>query len=497
VHARRVRQPGGSTRADRRPTRLVSASGRRRAADGSTIRRSPTGDARLWGPGDLRRILAAGASAILPGSGQLVNGRLRLARWLAVPALLLVAVVVLVVASRSPARLFASIVSPTVMGVLLTLNLIIFAWRLFAVLHAFFDGRYEPRSGRAGAAGLTLILVAVALPHGVANVWGSAAQAAFADVFVAAERTGPGANVASVENEPGHEERLNVLIVGVDTLAGRTETLTDTMMVVSVDPVGETVSMLSVPRDLVRVPLDGGDVFGPKLNSLMSYADRHPERFPGGGLRALEDAVGELLGIRIHYYARIDFLGFVKVVDAVGGIDVTVKKTFYDPKYDGLGVNAPKVHGWGLTAGVHHLFGYEALAYARSRYAPGDSDFTRATRQQEVLLALRQRLTASGSLLTNLPGLLAAFGEVVRTDLPTDRLPDLAAIADEMGSDAIHRAVLGHPMVMPFKDPAYGSSQLPDLDAIRDVVRQLFPPPGQTPVSPSIPARSPSPTAAP
>ena len=111
------------------------------------------------------------------------------------------------------------------------------------------------------------------------------------------------------------------------------------MMVVSLDPVGRTVSMVSIPRDLVNVPLGDGNVYGPKLNSLMCYADRHPDAFPDGGIAALEDAVGALLGIPIHYYARIDFVGFIAMVDAVGGVDINVDEGFSRPSYDGFGLD--------------------------------------------------------------------------------------------------------------------------------------------------------------
>ena len=138
------------------------------------------------------------------------------------------------------------------------------------------------------------------------------------------------------------------------------------MIVASLDPVGDTVSIVSIPRDLVNVPLGDGDVFGPKLNSLMSYADRHPEDFPNGGMRALQDAIGALLGIQIHYYAQVDFGGFIAMVDAVGGVDVNVKKGFEDPNYDGYGFDQ---RGFSINAGQHHLNGIEALAYARVRKA--------------------------------------------------------------------------------------------------------------------------------
>lgn len=440
-------------------------------------------------PDDLRRTIVAAASALVPGLGQLINGRLRLARWFGIPALVLLAFAWLLISVNSPTRLFASLIAPTAMSLALALNVVVFCWRLVAVVHAFFDGRYEARPGRFGAVGLGLILLAVAVPHGIANAWGSNAQSAFRNVFAGSVDAGPGRVVASTEGQPGPNDRLNVLLVGVDSFPGRTEVLTDTMMVVSLDPVGNTVSMISLPRDIVGVPLGNGDTFGPKLNSLMSYADRHPRDFPAGGMRTLEDAVGAMLGIPIHYYARIDFVGFVELIDSVGGVDIDVAHGFYDPKYDGLGVNPDKVHGWGVTAGPNHFNGYEALAYARSRYAVGESDFTRAARQQEIVVALRAKLTSAGSLLGNVPSLLAAFGDLLTTDLPTSRLPDLAAIADEMGPHSIYRMVLGHPLVMPSNDPNYGSAQVPDLPAIRAVVEGILPPPGGVP--------TPWPTAAP
>ncbi len=492
MHARRVRQPGDNTRAVRRPTRSGSADDRRRVSSRASARAS------AWAPDDLRRTIAAAASAVLPGLGQLINGRFRLAKWLALPVLVLLAIVALVLGTNSPTRLIASIVSPTAMGLLLALNAVVLGWRLVAAIHAFFDGRYAGRSGRVGAAGLAIVLVAVALPHGIANAWGSAAQVAFANVFTAQAQAGPGSEVAATSQGPDRGQRLNILIVGIDKLPWRTESLTDSMMVASIDPVGETVTIVSIPRDLVRVPLGNGNLFGPKLNSLMAYADNHLEMFPGGGMRALEDAVGALLGIPIHYYAKIDFLGFVEVIDAVGGVDVDVASDFYDPKYDGLGVNPPKVYGWGLTAGPHHLNGYEALAYSRSRYAPGGSDFVRAGRQQEVLVALRDQMTSDGSLLMKVPALLAALGDLVTTDLPTDRLPELAAIVDEMGSDGIYRAVLKRPLIKTGGiDPVYGSVQVPDVPAIQEVARQLFPAPGEIPIPWPTPRPTPTPASTP
>ena len=101
---------------------------------------------------------------------------------------------------------------------------------------------------------------------------------------------------------------------------------------------------------------------------------------------------------------------------------------------------------------------------------------------------------ADGSLLMNLPSLLEAFGDLVKTDVPTERLPDLAAIADEMGPDAIVKSVLKKPLINTGGiDPVYGSIQVPDYAAILAVAATLFPPPGETPQ----PWPTPDPTVAP
>jgi LCP family protein required for cell wall assembly len=276
---------------------------------------------------------------------------------------------------------------------------------------------------------------------------------------------------------PGPDERLNVLVVGVDAAPGRSSVLTDTMMVVSFDPVGKTASMVSLPRDLVNVPLGNGDEFGPKLNSLMSYADHHREEFPAGGLRTLQDAIGALLGIPIHYHATMEFEGFIHMVDAVGGVDIVVPKAIEDPGYDGFGAGE---RGWSITKGRHHLDGANALAYARSRKSAGESDFTRAGRQQQIIVALKDSATDGGSVFWKLPGLLGAVGDSIRTDLPIERLPQLAAAIDEMRSGGITRAIIRHPLVRSI-DTRYGSSLQPDLPAIRAVAADLFPAPGGEP----------------
>ncbi len=434
------------------------------------------------GPTDRRRILAAVLSAILPGLGQLINGRGSLGRKLMAPVLVVVAVTLVLLQLTSATRLAASLISPTAMTLLLIANVAFLALRLFATLHAFFDRRYPSRTGRGGLITLAALSLLIGIPHLVAHVYGSTARDTFAVIFEA--------DGAVPDPGPGAGERLNILIVGIDKIPGRVATLTDSMMVASVDPVGNTVSMLSIPRDLVQVPLGNGDAFGPKLNSLMSYADRDPKAFPAGGMRTLQDAIGALLGIRIHYYAQMDFIGFAEMIDALGGVDIDVERGFSDPAYDGYGLDG---RGWSVEAGPNHFSGYEALAYARVRKAPGESDYTRSARQQEILIALRERMTQAGSLLFGLPGLLDAMASYVRTDLPSARLPELAAIADETGRDSIVRAVLRPPLITAgVNDPQYGTVQVPNLEEIRTMAAALFSEPGTPPTPWPMPTPAPS-----
>jgi LCP family protein required for cell wall assembly len=426
------------------------------------------------GPIDRRRLFAAGLSAIVPGLGQAFNRRQRLTLLFLVPTLSAAAVVGVVWATQTPTRIAAWAVAPTVLGALLTLNALVLAWRLLAVGQAFLDTRRHGPTGRLGVIGFAVIAILVVIPHIAVYRYGTAFGDAFARIFqtpsLAAEGEDPPPG-------PGPDERLNVLVVGVDAAPGRSSVLTDTMMVVSFDPVGKTASMVSLPRDLVNVPLGNGDEFGPKLNSLMSYADHHREEFPAGGLRTLQDAIGALLGIPIHYHATMEFEGFIHMVDAVGGVDIVVPKAIEDPGYDGFGAGE---RGWSITKGRHHLDGANALAYARSRKSAGESDFTRAGRQQQIIVALKDSATDGGSVFWKLPGLLGAVGDSIRTDLPIERLPQLAAAIDEMRSGGITRAIIRHPLVRSI-DTRYGSSLQPDLPAIRAVAADLFPAPGGEP----------------
>jgi anionic cell wall polymer biosynthesis LytR-Cps2A-Psr (LCP) family protein len=186
-------------------------------------------------------------------------------------------------------------------------------------------------------------------------------------------------------------------------------------------------------------------------------------------------ALAALTGIPIDYYAKVDLGGFVRVVDVLGGVDVNVAHGFCDPGYDEYGFT----NGFSIRAGRHHLNGQQALAYARVRKASGESDFTRAARQQEVISGIRDSIV-HGGFLNDPIGLLQAVGNTVTTNVPRDLLPDLADLASKVGREQTFRAVVTHPLVRSGFD-VRGSIQLPDVAAIRSLAMQLFPSNGTLP----------------
>jgi LCP family protein required for cell wall assembly len=306
--------------------------------------------------------------------------------------------------------------------------------------------------------------------------------------------------------------RMNVLLIGVDAGVGRSTFLTDTLIVASLDPVTETVSLLSLPRDMVDVPLPDGHTYPDKINSLLSYARHHPAEFPGStgdGHDVLMAAVGTLLGLDIERYAQVDLGGFVAVVDSLGGVDVNVARSFCDPSYDEYGFS----RGFAITAGRHHLNGSQALAYARVRKASGESDFTRQARQQEIISGVRDAVV-KGGFLGDPIGFFKAIGRTVETNLPRDVIVPLAEVARRVDRTKTYRVVVTHPLVRPGFD-VRGSIQLPDVTGIRALAAELFPLPGTLPaaafvvppptasrvsgsgVSACLPAATPRPTANP
>jgi LCP family protein required for cell wall assembly len=384
--------------------------------------------------------------------------------------------------------LLAHLLDPAILAAALVVQAVVLAWRVFAAGDAWRRGAGAVRSRRLVVGVVAAIVVLAPSLTGLylTQVARDAAAAIYQteSVWHPTQKPPPdpdhdfGPSVAVPTESPAPpDSRFTVLLIGVDSGPGRSTSLTDTMIVASLDPVANTVSMVSVPRDTVDVPLPDGRVYRSKINSLAAYARLHPEQFPGAasGQAVLAAALGELLGVRIDGWAQVNLPNFVRVVDAIGGIDVSVRKGFCDAGYDEYGLN-----GFAITPGRYHFDGDQALAYARVRKAAGESDFTRAGRQQEIVVAVRDRVLAGG-FLVDPAGFIRSLGALVSTSLSPDELIAHIEPLTKVPRDRIYRAVIEHPLVKGLLDPVRGSIQEPDIAAIRALAAGAFPAAGSDP----------------
>jgi LCP family protein required for cell wall assembly len=209
----------------------------------------------------------------------------------------------------------------------------------------------------------------------------------------------------------------------------------DAIILVSVDVASGRVAAFSVPRYTRNVPLPepAASAFPCRclsedyINALYVYANQHPDIFPGGneierGLTAMTGAIEALFGTTLDGIAVADLNGFVRLVDAIGGISVDVPYDVYDAEY-------PPPDGSALVeiyfpAGVQQMDGWHALAYARTRHQ--DGDVARMQRQQIVIQSLQRELRCD--LLGNLPAVLDVAREALWTNIPLEAVPDMIQI---------------------------------------------------------------------
>jgi LCP family protein required for cell wall assembly len=437
-------------------------------------------------------------SAIVPGLGQLVGGRVRTGLLFLSPILIVALVALVAMLINGPLTVAAWFADPGVLAGLLIVEAAILVWRILAVVSSLeLPGvRWRPFDVLpAILLGIVIMapqmwvgtVTAVARQtsdrifsggNGGAGVWvPSAAPSASPGPQASAGASPSASSTPSASPVPSVAGgRITVLLLGVD----RSLDLTDTMIVASVDTVGKTVSMLSIPRDTVDIPLPNGTIYRGKLNSLMYDASRDPARYPGSngdGHAVLVAAVSTLIGQPIQYWAQLDFDGLQKLVDAVGGVDVTVPTAICDTTFHEYGWN-----GWSIAAGRFHLNGLQALTYARIRKAPGESDFTRAKRQQDVILAIRTA-ALRGGLLRDPIGVIQALGDTLLTNVPPSVLPAVVGLAGQIGPSRSYRMTLIPPRSVTQTSDARGFILEPNVSRIRSLAAQLFPPAGQTPVA--------------
>lgn len=346
--------------------------------------------------------------------------------------------------------------------------------------------------------GLGLLVISIVVLVVISSIWLFNKVQAFAseleitspDFGVVSEPSagsGP-TGVQGVSNGPGNNEapiistgtikpwagtdRVTILLMGIDLRCDEDgPTRTDTMMLLSMDPVGLSASVLSLPRDLwVEIPGFGVD----KINQAHFFGEVY--EFPGGGPALAVETVEATLGIRIDYYVTVNFEAVVQGIDEIGGIDVQVEETINDLKYPD---NCYGYDPFYIRAGQQHLDGQTALQYARTRATFG-GDLDRAARQQQVVMAVRNkilRLDMVPQLLTRAPELWRIFQDNVQTDLTLNEVIQLALLVENIPAERIRAEVIGFDYVYNETTPDGQQVLVPVRENIRTLRDELFAPP--------------------
>jgi LCP family protein required for cell wall assembly len=442
---------------------------------------------------------AAFLSLLFPGLGHAYARAWYRAVAFAAPPFLLLMLGLGVAASTPLEDLLGLALQPTSLVAILVLNLAALAYRVVAAIDAYrvtvFLNRWDEGAGRLGPsrailapvsiAGLLAVILVMSGGHVAVAYYDLQALDLVSGVF---DPDGPDETESPAPSDqatpdPGEDPeptetplltpppdatdapaaslppwdgkgRLNVLLIGSDRRPGEGSYNTDTLIVASVDPATGQVAMFSLPRDTTGIPLPDvparsvfGSTWNRKINALFQQARARPDLFPGGkqsGYQALKDTLGNLYGLKIPYFVEVDFKGFEKVVDALGGVIVNVQLPVVDDNYPG---DKGKLRVY-IPTGVQHMTGAQALVYARSRH--GSSDFDRAARQQRVILSLRQQADfATLARPDVLSALVKATKGAVKTDFPVAKLPQLIELA--------RRIDVGNVRSFVFTPPYYGS----------------------------------------
>lgn len=262
--------------------------------------------------------------------------------------------------------------------------------------------------------------------------------------------------------------RISMLVMGLDYrdwTAGEGPPRTDTMILLTIDPIHRTAGMLSIPRDLwVNIP---GFDYG-RINTAYQLGEAY--KLPGGGPALAAETVEGLLGVPVDYYAQIDFGAFVRFIDEIGGVEVEFTETI---KLDPLGTGNTKK----FKPGKYNLPGDLALAYVRLRKTEG-GDFDRAQRQQQVIMAMRDQIKNHKllpTLITKAPALYDELSSGIHTNMSLDQAIRLAWLASQIPVESIKRGAIGTGQITFAKSPDGTQDVLkPITEKIRALRDEVF-----------------------
>ncbi len=438
---------------------------------------------------------AAGiASSVLPGLGQILVGAIASGWILLTGTIGMLAAAVLATRAADSTQLLQFVTDPDLLLVLIAINVVFGFIRVMAAADA-----WRRAGGKLIGFGIASLALFTLVPHIGLGYVGLEARSTILKVFPSDQiltaqattlpttttstvpplplvpawsiPTEPSTTTTTTTTIPLGTDRFTVLLMGGDAGPGRGGLRTDSMMVVSVNTATGDTAIFSLPRNLAGFEFSDGTEFpglgSGILNEVYMWGQRNPDGFdgPDTGISALRDVTETLLGIPIDHYVLIDMIGFVELVDALGGVTVSNPTTFDAPLYD------TETGGYEMMTfgpGIQRLDGDLALAYSRSR--TGSNDYVRMARQRCVINALVEEASPL-TLMSRLPRLLNVMERYMATDIPFNDLPYLINFAPNVSSD--RTTVIGF-------DLDYRSGEItalglpkPDVGRIQDVVAQV------------------------
>jgi LCP family protein required for cell wall assembly len=414
----------------------------------------------------------------------------------------------LVLVSLGLDTILSYVVQPKVLLGLMAANILLLLFRVFAMIDAYLTekpGAFAPprpggvRLGLIGVA-LALLLLLTVVPHAVAGYYAAISHNLVTSVFAgdsgdkptSTSTSGgtPGTGTSSTGRTTtteaqlnfGPDERMTILLIGSDRGYGRRGARADSINVATVDLKTGRVALFGIPRNVAQTPLGektakalGKTVYPDIINSLYTAGWQHPELAPEGGdpgAEAVRETASLILGIPIDYYAVVDMMGLVDMVDALGGVTVRLSKPM-NITYAPLEEGGEKV-SYHFPAGVQHFDGLEALAFARNR--SDSDDYSRMARQRCILMALLDQ-SGVAELTLRFPKIASAIKKNLNTDIPIDALPTLIRLRSKLNTEEM--------ISVGFVPPDYVSGRTPerypilDLAKVKQTVRTILERPEQ------------------
>ncbi|NUO91609.1 MAG: LCP family protein [Dermatophilaceae bacterium] len=378
--------------------------------------------------------------------------------------------------------------------------------------------RLDRARTRTLAAFTTLMVFLVAASSFKFAEYASITQTTVAQVFGSTPvKPGVGAKVAEGDDPWADQARVNILLLGSDAGVGRTGTRTDSMIVASIDTKTGRTALISLPRNLQRVPLPQtsplrrlypSGVYGRPvcfreqkdpndqcmLNAVWTEVDQYRQDHPGSysgaapGRDETRNVISEVLGLKIDHTVVVDLKGFSQLIDAMGGVTINVKLSGYGTKLpigghsDGNGGVVGET-GY-FEPGRQHLTGNLALWYARTRAA--DSDNFRQARQRCVVQAVVKQVDPA-SMVSKYPEIARIARDNIYTDIPAQNLPAFVDLIERVQkSGKINSLALT-------QVPGFNSFR-PDYDAIHAFIQKGIAPPVATPKPTTTSTATPKPT---